>query len=278
MTPRRSRFGIDVSQFDDALEIARGLDLVGLSFHIDTIEMKEKAIAATELLKLYFKAMQAGFAPVAINIGGGFRANHLASKSEWLESISRLKGGGYTWNDYGYKTIQDFYVETAGADYLNAFLETKMADFGDRTIGEFLSENMIELYIEPGCSLVAGAGLTAAKVLFTKTSGGGDLLVGLDMKKSDISMGGDFLVDPIIASPRHDKTPCSFYMLGNLCMESDMISMRKIFSDITPVPGDIFIFANTAGYFMDFHATHSIMHDPAKKIAIFGGGKWRIDE
>jgi diaminopimelate decarboxylase len=301
---RKSRFGISPQQFDKALAIIKEnvavFDFLGLAFHLDTIEIREKTTAISETLKLFFKSCDAGFTPKILNIGGGFRVNYLASKQEWNDSISELKDSivgkipQLTWGRHSYgahlenKTLRggpniyDFYNETVGADYLDALLAMPLDDFEGRAIGEFLSENMITLYIEPGSSLLAGAGLTMARVEFLKESSENELLVGLDIKKSDIFMGQELFVDPIILSPNPNTNHSEFYMLGNLCLENDVLCMRKIFSTSTPQRGDIFVFANTAGYFMDFNATNSIMHNPAQKLAVYqnavGDLEWTLDK
>ncbi|MDR2337193.1 MAG: hypothetical protein LBE20_00910 [Deltaproteobacteria bacterium] len=301
---RKSRFGISVWQFDQALDYLKqhgaAFDFLGLALHLDTIEIREKATAISEILKLFFKANAAGATLKILNIGGGFRVNYLASKSEWNNSVSKLKQSiageipALTWNNYSYgahlenkrfrnsPNIYDFYNETTGADYFDALLTTTLEDFEGRKIGEFLSENMINLYIEPGSSLLARAGVTLARVEFVKQSADQEMLVGLDIKKSDLFMGHELFVDPIILSRQPNTKPSEFYMLGNLCLENDMLSLRKVFAETTPQKGDIFVFANTAGYFMDFNASNSIMHEPAQKIAVYqnslGTLEWCLDK
>ena len=56
-------------------------------------------------------------------------------------------------------------------------------------------------------------------------------------------------------------------MVGNLCLENDFIFKRKLFLN-QPKVDDLVAFVNTAGYYMDFEESESIMHDKKKKVII----------
>ncbi len=48
-----------------------------------------------------------------------------------------------------------------------------------------------------------------------------------------------------------------------------------------PARGDLLVFVNTAGYFMDFAAGHALMQPTAAKVAAFRAGpgwKWCLDD
>ena len=47
-----------------------------------------------------------------------------------------------------------------------------------------------------------------------------------------------------------------------------MIFKRKIFTEKIPQSGDLVVFVNTAGYFMDFEQSHTIKQKIATKIIV----------
>lgn len=295
---RNSRFGTPKSQVNKLIEYAqendKNLEIIGISFHLDTVNVKEKILAIENCIEIFEEMFEKGLNPYVLDIGGGFKVNYIESKEEWNESISELKeailsgNNDLTWNNTsfglrvekgvlrGILNIHDYYNEITGNQLLDEILSSRLTKFQNREIGEILSENMIELYIEPGCSLLDGAGINIAKVNFVKENENGDYLVGLDMKRSDLLIGEqEMFVDPILISDfKEESNGKGVFFIGNLCMENDIIFKRKIFTDKIPQSGDLVVFANTAGYFMDFEQSHTIKQKIATKVvAIFENGK-----
>ena len=295
---RNSRFGTPKSQVNKLIEYAqkndKNLEIIGISFHLDTVNVKEKILAIENCIEIFEEMFEKGLNPYVLDIGGGFKVNYIESKEEWNESISELKeailsgNNDLTWNNTsfglrvekgvlrGILNIHDYYNEITGNQLLDEILSSRLTKFQNREIGEILSENMIELYIEPGCSLLNGAGINIAKVNFVKENENGDYLVGLDMKRSDLLIGEqEMFVDPILISDsKEESNGKGVFFIGNLCMENDIIFKRKIFIDKIPQSGDLVVFANTAGYFMDFDQSHTIKQKIATKVvANFENGK-----
>ena len=294
---RNSRFGTPKSQVNKLIEYAqendKNLEIIGISFHLDTVNVKEKILAIENCIEIFEEMFEKGLNPYVLDIGGGFKVNYIESKEEWNESISELKeailsgNNDLTWNNTsfglrvekgvlrGILNIHDYYNEITGNQLLDEILSSRLTKFQNREIGEILSENMIELYIEPGCSLLDGAGINIAKANFVKENENGDYLVGLDMKRSDLLIGEqEMFVDPILISDSKEESNGRGVFLGNLCMENDIIFKRKIFTDKIPQSGDLVVFANTAGYFMDFDQSHTIKQKIATKVvAIFENRK-----
>lgn len=295
---RNSRFGTPKSQVNKLIEYAqendKNLEIIGISFHLDTVNVKEKILAIENCIEIFEEMFEKGLNPYVLDIGGGFKVNYIESKEEWNESISELKeailsgNNDLTWNNTsfglrvekgvlrGILNIHDYYNEITGNQLLDEILSSQLTKFQNREIGEILSENMIELYIEPGCSLLDGAGINIAKVNFVKENENGDYLVGLDMKRSDLLIGEqEMFVDPILISDsKEESNGKGVFFIGNLCMENDIIFKRKIFIDKIPQSGDLIVFVNTAGYFMDFDQSHTIKQKIATKVvANFENGK-----
>ena len=295
---RSSRFGTPKSQVNKLItyvqENDKNLEIIGISFHLDTVNAKEKILAIENCIEIFEEMFEQGLNPYVLDIGGGFKVNYIESKEEWNESISELKESilsgknDLTWNNTsfglraekgvlkGILNIHDYYNEITGNKLLDEILSSRLTKFQNREIGEILSENMIELYIEPGCSLLDGAGVNISKVNFVKENENGDYLVGLDMKRSDLLIGEqEMFVDPILISDsKEESNGKGVFFIGNLCMENDIIFKRKIFTDKIPQSGDLVAFANTAGYFMDFDQSHTIKQKVAiKVVATFENGK-----
>lgn len=71
------------------------------------------------------------------------------------------------------------------------------------------------------------------------------------------------------------------YLLGNLCLESDLITRRLVWLPVLPRTGDLLAFANTAGYVMDFRADHALHQPIARTVAAWrdaSGWRWCLDE
>ncbi len=290
---RQSRFGISKKElsifFQMVLDNQDILDFVGFSFHLDTVNIKEKIIAIENIILLFDKAYELGLNPSRINIGGGFKLNYLASSKEWDASISELKeailnnDSDITWNhaSFGLRVdngilkgnlnLSNYYENNVKEKVLDEILSSKSSKFQNRMIGEILSENMIELMIEPGRSLLDQVGINITKIVYTKRSLQGDLLIGLDMNRTNLLIGEqEMLVDPILISKEEQEESATIgcYLLGNLCLESDLIFKHKIFFDTIPKVGDLLVFINTAGYFMDFNESKTIMQNIARKIVL----------
>ena len=295
---RNSRFGTPKSQVNKLIEYAqendKNLEIIGISFHLDTVNTKEKILAIENCIEIFEEMFEKGLNPYVLDIGGGFKVNYIEIQEEWDNSISELKeailsgNNDLTWNNTsfglraekgvlkGILNIHNYYNEVFGSKLLDEILSSKLSKFQNREVGEILSENMIELYIEPGCSLLDGAGINIAKVNFVKENENGDYLVGLDMKRSDLLIGEqEMFVDPILISDsKEESNGRGVFFIGNLCMENDIIFKRKIFTNKIPQSGDLIVFVNTAGYFMDFDQSHTIKQKIATKVvANFENGK-----
>jgi diaminopimelate decarboxylase len=190
----------------------------------------------------------------------------------------KLKGN---FNSYSYFDTQ------TGGDFLEELLSQKFGNLGDATAASLLRDNMIELWIEPGRSLVDQTGITIARVNSIRQSSRGENIVCLNMKRQDISfLDQEIFVDPIIirqggcetgsdnaadtGERLHGAAPgnVGVFFAGNLCLESDLIYRHLTYLERLPQEGDLVVFVNSAGYFMDFSATTSIMHPIAQKVAV----------
>ncbi|NMO53972.1 Y4yA family PLP-dependent enzyme [Actinoplanes sp. TBRC 11911] len=294
---RRSRFGVPVQALPDALDVVEknGLHLVGLSYHLDTIGVAEKALAMEKCLAALDRCRERGHEPRSLDIGGGFGVNYLADGAQWERYTSELARGvlgkrpPLTWDGHGYGlrneagtvrgtlALYPAYRPVSGAGYLDRLLGTVPTAYG-RELGSLLLDDMYDLDIEPGRALLDQCGLVLASVAEVRSGGDGDVSVRLAMNARDVSLEEHgVLMDPVLIGGEPDSEPTGVYLLGNLCLEADLITRRTVFLPRMPRPGDVLAFVNTAGYFMDFSSTRALFQPVARTVAAVpgGGGRWR---
>ncbi|MGY0063828.1 Y4yA family PLP-dependent enzyme [Streptomyces sp. LZ34] len=306
---RRSRFGSPIRELDATLKTVERhgdvVELTGIAYHLDTTSLAEKAVALEGCLMALEECRGRGLTPRAVDIGGGFGVNYLADRTQWERYTTELANAvlgsrpPLTWGGHGYGLrevggalrgalgVYPAYRPVAGERYLDELLSRPAIAFGGRPLGALLLEHLYDLYTEPGRALLDQCGLTLAKVLEVRDFGAGPLWVRLAATAGDIGLEEHgVLVDPLIL-PREPGTPegtgpVAVHLFGSLCLESDLITRRTVFLPRRPVQGDLMAFVNTAGYCMDFHATHAQRQPVARKVAAWqdGDGEWRwcLDE
>ncbi|WP_369184993.1 Y4yA family PLP-dependent enzyme [Streptomyces sp. Y1] len=305
---RPSRFGTAAAGLDDLLDAVErhrdAVDLTGLAYHLDTTGIPEKAVALEGCIRAMNACHRRGLRPRTIDIGGGFGVNYLAHAAQWERYTTELTNAvlgnrpPLTWHGHGYGlrgehgtlrgalTLYPAHRATAAETYLDELLSTRAPSLG-RPLATLLLENLYDLAVEPGRALVDQCGATLARVLEVRPTPDGDVLLRLGMNARDVGLEEHgVLMDPVLlprpgAPSTPPGEPVGAYLLGNLCLESDLITRRKVFLPRLPAPGDLLAFANTAGYLMDFTAGRAIQQPAARKVAAFrqdGAWHWRLDE
>lgn len=286
-----SRFGFSVSDaLELILEINRDEPLLyytGLHFHLNGYSIDERSAAIEQCIQLIDELKAQGIDTLLLDIGGGFLMNYLTNKSEWETFHSELKkavmgerepltyqndplGMVRIGNDlYGEPTVYPYYNETHKVLFLEAVLSS-YSDTYRRPLYELIRERNIELRMEPGRSLLDQVGITVASVAFRKKDSEGNLLVGLEMNRTQLrSSSADFLLDPIHLTMHEndgDTAPCYGYLVGAYCLEQELILKRKIKFEQFPEIGDFIVFPNTAGYMMHFFESEAHLFELAKNL------------
>jgi diaminopimelate decarboxylase len=301
---RRSRFGVHARELSSVLDLLDRrrdvLDLRGMAYHLDTTGIDEKARALEGCLLAMHDAQARGFTPTAIDIGGGFGVSYLQDRREWDRYTTEIgkavlgTRASMTWHNHGYGLraeagtvrgtlgLYPAHRDLAGASYLDELLGCESRSLG-RPLGTLLLENLYDLHIEPGRGLTDQCGLTLARISQVRTTESGDVLVQVAANSRDISAEEHaVLMDPLLLPHRPEvAAPVGVFLTGNLCLEDDFITRRRVTLPRTPVAGDLLAFVNTAGYFMDFAADHALMQPIARKVAVHpaeGGWTWCLDE
>lgn len=288
------------------LEEEKELVLKGFSFHLDTISLEEKLEAIEKTLEVFEKAYNLELNPDILNIGGGFKISYIEDIQKANNSIVNIKKSllqelpqlTYNNTSFGVRVenntilgnfnIGNGFETVTGPNNLISILESKLENFNNQKVYEILNDNLIKLYIEPGKALLDQAGVTLSKVNFVKNIDDNERIIGMDMKNHDILISNqDIFIDPIHFTKKEDnnnlkenknsennknkennKKYFGYYMGGNLCMENDIIYRYKLFLENKVKKNDIFMFANTAGYFMDFNRSDVLKQKIARTIVL----------
>lgn len=284
----QSRFGIDLADADAALETVRrapGLDLRGVAFHLDTADPAARVDALTESMAVVAAAHRKGLRPSVIDIGGGFRQRFVEDPEPFHRYSQAVATGAgeLVWpgHDLGLRragavagaaVAHKYGNHRPATDVLERFLA---AEIERRPVAEVLRECMLTLWIEPGKALVDHAGITLASVLYRKRAAGRDLVV-LDLSRNQVTPADqEVLLDPVLVDAHGEPPAEGVFLAGRLCLESDLVSRRKVFLDSEPSSGDVLAFVNTAAYQMDLSASSAGGHPPPPKVAaVLEGGRF----
>jgi len=277
----KSKFGLGVPLDQQTLNLIKNnnafVDVVGVSGHIDgnygldaRVKMIRKGIKICEQLK------KAGCINCRIiDIGGGFTVRYTTEKA-WRNF---KKGKIKFWRNKHFSSFYPYYTRHSGAAGLKYILESET---NGKKVYDILKSKDYELAIEPGRALLDQAGITIMKIIERKQIGE-DWLVVVDANINHLSeqwFNTDFLVSPeLITQGKRRENSFEGYIAGNLCLEQDMISWHKVKFRKMPMPGDLLVFYNTAGYQMDSNESEFMRIPMAKKvIAIKNEGRWELYE
>ncbi|WP_063791460.1 alanine racemase [Streptomyces torulosus] len=283
-----SRFGLDDTETATALGRCRSehVDMAGFSFHLSGYDIQERADLAARSVRLCAHARTLGLRADRVSVGGGFAVDYVGA-DDWRRFHESTRPEHF----HRHKTFSGYYPyhsPVAGADALAALLASTPAD-ETSSLADLVRQAGVTLLVEPGRALLDQCGLTLARVLDVRRAGAdsGDLLVRLGMNAGDVSLEEHgVLVDPVLvprpgAHADADEGPVGVYLAGNLCLEADLITRRKVHLPRPPSVGDLLAFANTAGYAMDFHAHRAQRQPLARTVAVTrerDSWRWRLDE
>lgn len=255
-----SRFGLTESEIELALRSCRRagsrVRMEGFSFHLAGYEVAPRANLAAGLTRLCLRARQLGLAADVVSIGGGFAVDYVEAE-HWhrfrQEDRPECYHAGKTFDG-----CYPYHSPVAGAAMLAAVLDT-VPTGADRSLATILGDAEVTLAIEPGRALLDQAGCTVFTVQGVKDREYGIITVdGTSFSLSEQWFASEFLPDPVL-SPGTAGTPFAACVGGASCLESDMLTWRKVVFPRRPVIGDQLVYLNTAGYQMD--SNESPFHD-----------------
>jgi len=229
-------------------ENSQKFEILGYSFHIDRRDLETRKSVFWESLE-YLKILRAhGVSTKIINIWWGYGARY--------QDDTHIKDSGCNRFHLGSR----LYPQDDGPVWLQ-FLERLLSD-NDKfwtSIWSFLEENNIELWIEPGRSLMQNVGYGATRVIAVRHDGTDTSLV-LDTNSFSLGMREEELpTDPFLLGESDGKYH-EYSLLGNLCLESDIFFCRHVHLYREAKVWDILIFPDIGAYHTDFYETGSISH------------------
>ena len=258
-----SRFGINLNQIDFCLDIISNslIQLEGFSFHINNYSLEDRIDAINEVIELIeLKNLDINF----IDIGGGIPTNY-CSKSDYYNFLKQNNKEMYFKEHF----ITDYYP------YYSKIADENALDYILKKVYKKLNKKKIEIIIEPGRSLLKNVGVSIYEVQYMKHLYNGENILVTNGNINCLSeqwFNSDYLIEPKLISKSNNQSNMIFASVaGNLCLEQDMITWRKIKFDTIPERGDLLVYYNTAGYQMDsneseFHKIPLVKKYVIKKI------------
>jgi len=294
-----SRFGMTGAELDEAVTLLAGRErirLCGFSFHLSGYDAAARAELGAALTWRCLRARELGHPAELLSLGGGFGVDYVPARA-WAEFTEHA---GPEWFHAGksFDSYYPYHFPVPGAAMLAAVLNHPVAPGG--TLARLAGEHGIRLAVEPGRALLAHAGSTVFGVRGAKTrragavdaeSGGGlpyRLLTvdGTSLSLSEQWFGSEYLPDPLLW-PRRPGTdsgagaPTPTSVGAASCLESDMLSWRRIPLPRPAEAGDLLVYPNTAGYQMDSNESgfHELPLPPKVVLHETDGGRmrWALD-
>jgi diaminopimelate decarboxylase len=279
-----SRFGFGDADLEAALlrcaEAGDAVRMEGFSFHLSGYAAQPRADLAARLVAHCRRARGLGLPADRISIGGGFAVDYVAAQ-DWERFTREQRPEDY----HAGKAFERFYPyhsPAPGADALRAVLAATPA--GERvSLASLLRDTGVMLLLEPGRALLDRAGCTVFRVQGVKERQYGIVTVdGTSLSLSEQWFNSEFLPEPELVPLRRRVEDGAFRACvgGATCLESDMLTWRKVVFPARPAIGDLLVYPNTAGYQMD--SNESAFHDlpmPPKVVIDHDGGRprWRLD-
>jgi diaminopimelate decarboxylase len=277
-----TRFGLPRAEFIVAVERLRAaaLDVCGIHFHLDGYAAADRVAAIGQALELIDAIREQGGNPTFLDIGGGIPMSYLDSADEWdrfwAEQRAALLGQRepLTFDGHGLGLLAHegeilgkpngypYHQSPVRGEWLRQVLDA--AAIADRGL---------ELRCEPGRSLLDGCGLTVARVAFTKRRADGEVLVGVEMNRTQMrSTSDDFMVDPLLVRRGNANEPTDGFLVGAYCIERELLTWRRLAFPNGIAAGDLIAFPNTAGYLMHILESASHQIPLARNLVVADGG------
>lgn len=285
-----SRFGMTEGELATALgrclESGDAIRLEGFSFHLSGYALQPRADLAAHAVALCLAARRRGLDAGRISIGGGLPISYTDADS-WRTFLATQRPAHYhAGKAFGTGDFYPYHSPLAGADALAALLSTR-PDNTDRRLADLIRDAGIELLLEPGRALLDQAGATVFRIQGVKDRDGYQLLTvdGTSLSLSEQWFNSEYLPDPLLIAPDRERAGSRGVFPAAVgaatCLESDMLTWRRIAFPQPPRAGDLLLYPNTAGYQMD--SNESSFHDlplPPKVVVDHTHRirpRWRLD-
>ncbi|MEV6986470.1 Y4yA family PLP-dependent enzyme [Sphaerisporangium sp. NPDC051017] len=283
-----SRFGMAAAELVTAMDrcatAGDAIRMEGFSFHLSGYALQPRADLAARLIDLCRMARARGLQAGRISIGGGLPISYTDADS-WHTFLTQHHARHYhTGKKFPPADFYPYHSAPSGPAALAALLQTRPHTTG-ATLADIIRDAGVQLLLEPGRALLDRAGATVFTIQGVKDRGGYRLLTvdGTSLSLSEQWFNSEYLPDPQII-PQDHAAPAGVFPAsvgGATCLESDMLTWRKIAFPHLPRAGDLLLYPNTAGYQMD--SNESPFHDlplPPKVVidrTDHPRPRWRLD-
>ncbi|MFF0041231.1 Y4yA family PLP-dependent enzyme [Streptomyces mirabilis] len=287
-TQPHSRFGMNDAELaaalDRCVQAGEAVRMEGFSFHLSGYAVQARADLAGRLLELCLKARVLGLEASRISIGGGLPVAYTDAYS-WHTFLGEQHVGHYhAGRTFDPADFYPYHSPVPGADALRALLAARPEGY-DQSLAALLNDSGVVLLLEPGRALLDKAGASVFRIQGVKERDGYRLLTvdGTSLSLSEQWFNSEYLPEPHLLS-LGAVAPVGTYPAAvgaATCLESDMLTWRKIPFPRRPRVGDLLVYPNTAGYQMD--SNESPFHDlplPPKVVIDHTERprpRWRLD-
>ncbi|MFF4602868.1 Y4yA family PLP-dependent enzyme [Streptomyces sp. NPDC001339] len=287
-TQPHSRFGMHDAELSTAMarcvQAGDAVRMEGFSFHLSGYAVQPRTDLAGHLVDLCLKARARGLKAGCVSIGGGLAVSYTDADS-WHTFLDEQNSNHYhAGKSFRTGDFYPYHSPAAGADALRALLAAHPEGHG-RSLATLLKDSGVALLLEPGRALLDRAGATVFRIQGVKDRDGYQLLTveGTSLSLSEQWFNSEYLPDPYLFSQSAD-TPASGTWPASIgaatCLETDMLTWRKVPFRRRPRIGDLLVYPNTAGYQMD--SNESPFHDlplPPKVVveSTSRRPRWRLD-
>lgn len=292
-----SRFGLNDAELHVALnrcaQAESAVRMVGFSFHLSGYDLQPRADLAGELVALCRAARAKGLEASRISIGGGLPISYTDARSWSRFLASQHSGHFHAGRSFDVDGFYPYHSPTAGAQALRALLAATPVGHS-QSLAALLRDADVALLVEPGRALLDRAGATVFSVQGVKARGGYLILTvdGTSLSLSEQWFNSEYLPDPRLLPRRPDAfnaqdAPDQVWPASvgaATCLESDVLTWRKVAFPRRPRVGDLLVYPNTAGYQMDSNESpfHDLPLPPKVVIDQLGRAqqarpRWRLD-
>jgi diaminopimelate decarboxylase len=293
-----SRFGYPIAALSAVITRIEGhhpaLELKGLQFHLGGYDAAHRASAIAALLPALERLGVRGTNHSFLDIGGGMPMRYLADTRQWetyldahAAALEHCREPITYYNDaLGRRWLEDDWsapdaYPTAHGLVQDAWLAQVLDTVYDgQPIHQRLQRLQIELRCEPGRSVLDNCGMTLARVAHRKRDTGGNLLIGLEMNRTQFRTGfAEVLFDPLMipADGRDASESAEAFLTGTYCTESEFIYKRRFVFPAGVARGDLIVLPNTAGYLMHFLESRSHQFNLAHNLFLDVDSGFRLD-
>lgn len=226
------------------------------------------------------------YEPNILNIGGGYSWKELETITDWKNYIDFLSDKklhnkySYTWWNRAYgihvwprwwiewrEIIDKRYHESDSQELLQKMLTYSFSD--NIPLIEKINDSMFQLQLEPGYALANNVWISIVEIIAIKkvSRNKNALIVNANIFNFSSRMWEDF-TDPILIKKENtaENNTDSYFIMGNLCRDDDILIQREIIFDKKPEVWDIVCFINTASYNSDFEEWTPIQQVIGKKL------------